>query len=202
MDNIEKFFEVYQNLQWVFSLGYVTILSIVATIFLVNLEKATILKKMLSGATAMQKDSILGFAGTITSLIVFTVFHFGNEMIIQGKFLIDFDNVTQGISIPAGAAIVWSGSKGVYTVIHKWWQRVKSGEKINWLQASKELVDEMKSPTLSIAKAMEGKSKMDKKLSATKAKKKTIKAKAKKAKKGIVLEKKVINRRTQDNGEV
>lgn len=191
MDNIEKFFEVYQNLQWVFSLGYVTILSIVATIFLVKLEKATILKKMLSGATAMQKDSILGFAGTITSLIVFSLFHFGNEMIIQGKFLIDFDNVTQGISIPAGAAIVWSGSKGVYTVIHKWWQRVKSGEKINWLQAIKELVDEIKKKTSAVSETLPKKDKAKKN-----------KAKAKAQRKRLITEKKVINRRTQDNGEV
>lgn len=220
MNNLEMFFEVYQNLQWVFSLGYVTILSIVATIYLVKLERVTILKKMLSGATAMQKDSILGLAGTITSLVVFTLVHFANEMIIQGKFLIDFNKVTQAISIPSGAAIVWSGSKGVYTVVHKWWQRVKAGEKIDLTKASKELSDEMKKPTLSISEALAGGNKMKNKVDTAKvdkkaikekqkaekakakAKKKRTKEKAKALKKGLVSEKKVINRRTKDNGEV
>jgi hypothetical protein len=120
------FAELYNSLQWVFSLGYVVVISIIATILLIKLERVTLLKKVLSDTTAMQKDSILGFAGNITSFIVFAIIHFANEMILQGKFLIDFNTVTESISLPAGAAIVWSGSKGVYTAIHKCWQRAKT----------------------------------------------------------------------------
>lgn len=140
--NTDIFIDVYQSFQWVFSLGYVTVLSVIATIFLVKAERVTILKKSLASATDTQKDSILGFAGTITSLTVFILFHFANEMILQGKFLIDFDAVTQGISIPSGAAIVWSSSKGIYTVFHKWWQRVKAGENIDWKQFTADLKTE------------------------------------------------------------
>jgi hypothetical protein len=177
-----SFVEIYQELQWVFSLGYVVILSIVATIFLVKLERATILKKSLSGATSMQQDSILGFAGTVTAFVVFAIFHFGNEMILQGKFLIDFNAVTQSISIPSGAAIVWSGSKAIYTAVHKWWQRVKAGETMN-------LSEEIKNLATSISAAL-GKTK----LAITNAKK--AKAKVEKNE-----DRTVINRRTGDENE-
>lgn len=149
--------EIWQSSRWIFSLGYVTVISIIATILLVKLWRVTILKKTLLNTTPTQKDSILGFAGTITSLVVFILVHFANEMIIQRKFKIDFNTVIQAISIPSGAAIVWSASKGVYTVFHKWWQRVKSGEKFSWKKASAELEAETKNPTLSLSAAMDSK---------------------------------------------
>lgn len=212
--DMNSFFEAYQAFQWVFSLGYVVVLSIIATILLVKLERITILKNALSGANEMQKDSILGFAGTVTSLVVFTVFHFANEMILQGKFLIDFDTTMQSITIPGGAAIVWSSSKGIYTVLHKWWARVKAGEVMNWRQFREDIKNEIEKGETEVKKVKEVKlTKKDKK--ALKVEKKTEIAKVKKAakakarkdkakrraeKKGGAAPKKVINKRT--NGEV
>lgn len=191
--DIMVLYEIYQNFQWVFSLGYVIIFSIIATILLVKLERATILKRVLKDATNSQQDSILGLAGTITSLVVFLIFHFANEMIIQGKFLIDFNAVIQSISIPSGAAIVWSASKGIYTVFHKWWKRVKAGETLNLKQISEEMKKETENPTLSLSEAMNGSATYLEKKSA----KKVVKAKAKKK-----LEKQVINNRSGENDEV
>lgn len=117
--------QLYNEFQWFFSLGYVVIISTILTMVLVNIWKKTFLKKTLANSTATQKDSILSLAGTITSLAVFALVHFANEMIIQGKILIDFNATIQSITITSGAATTWVAAKGLYTVLHKFIGRIK-----------------------------------------------------------------------------
>lgn len=114
-----NFNQVYEELQWFFSLGYVIIISTILTMLLVKLFRVTILKKSLLNATDNQKDQILGMTGTITSLVVYGLVYIGNEMIVQMTFFIKFDEVISPMTITSGAAVTWVAAKGLYTVLHK-----------------------------------------------------------------------------------
>ena len=120
------FIQLYHNFQWFFSLGYVTIIAIILTMVTLELIKVTVLKKKLATYSPDQKDKLLSGIGTVLAFIFFAICHFGNEMILQGKFMIDFDKAVQSISIPTGAIVTWTASKGLYTMIHKAINRCKA----------------------------------------------------------------------------
>lgn len=122
---MNSFMEVWYNFSWFFSLGGVVLISVILTLLIVWIIKKTILKKRLSTATDTQQDKILGLTGTILSLIIYTIVYLASEMIIQGKFMIDFQGALSAVSIPTGAAVTWVAAKGLYTVLHKWIKRIK-----------------------------------------------------------------------------
>lgn len=136
-----EFLQVLSEFEWFFSLGAVVIISTLLTMLLVEVIKKVALKKFLSTSTDSQIDKVLGLIGTITSLIIYTIVYFASEMIIQGKFMIDFKGALSAVSIPSGAAVTWVSAKGLYTVWHKWWNRLKD-KKVSKADA-KELAEDI-----------------------------------------------------------
>jgi len=137
--------EFYNQFSWFVSLGYVTIIATFLTMGLVELLKATALKKCLKDADANKKDKVLSLLGSGVSLVIFAACHFGNEMILQHTFFINFNEVTQAVSITSGAAITWVAAKGLYTVFHKITKRLKEKKSLkDALKDANSDIDEVK----------------------------------------------------------
>lgn len=119
-----NFAELVEDFRWFFELGYVTVIATILTILLTQLWKATFLKNALSTADSTKKDKILSLAGTITSFVVYAIVWFANQMIVQKTFFISFDVNNVVMTIPSGAVTTWLAAKGLYTLIHKWWNRL------------------------------------------------------------------------------
>ena len=120
------FVALWEEFQWFFALGYVTVAATLLTMGVVEIEKKTIFRKKLETATASQKDKILGLAGTITSIVMYAICYVANEMILQGTLSIEIDWAVEGyLQIIPGAAVTWVAAKGLYTVLHKFIGRIK-----------------------------------------------------------------------------
>lgn len=112
------------NFQFYLSLGYITIISSILTIILVQIYKILLKKKKVitPEMDSNKKDNILSRAGRIIALILYSLIYLANEYYFKHSLVI---NETLVIGLLSGGAATLTVAKGLYTSIRQY-QKKKS----------------------------------------------------------------------------
>lgn len=126
-------FEGIKNTEFFVALGYVTIISSILTIIIMQIYKMILKKKkvLTQDIDPNKKDAILAKAGRIIALILYTMIYLGNEYYLKHVIVIDGALLTGIIS---GSAATLTLAKGLYTSIRQYQKKKTVFEKLDYAE--------------------------------------------------------------------